>query len=76
MWVMLKILGSSVGALFAAKRSHFAILVICLALIFRGASNTELLKALEMVCGTAHKTGPQESKPEMCRSSRKGRRSA
>ena len=41
---MFKILGSSVGAFFVAKRLHFAIVVICLALIFRGASNAEPAK--------------------------------
>jgi hypothetical protein len=49
---MFTILGSSIGAFFAAKRSHFAVLVICVALIFRGATTDELLTALATVCGS------------------------
>ena len=49
---MFTMLGSSIGAFLAAKRSHFAILAICAALILRSrTTNDELLTALGMLCG-------------------------
>lgn len=48
---MFTMLGSSIGAFLAAKRSHFAILAICIALILRKrTTNDELLRALGMLC--------------------------
>jgi hypothetical protein len=45
-------LGSSIGAFLAAKRSHFAILAICTALALRKeTTNDDLLRALSMLCG-------------------------
>ena len=49
---MLGILGSSMGAFFAAKRSHFAVLAICIALILEKATTkVDLLIALDKLCG-------------------------
>ena len=49
---MFTMLGSSIGAFLAAKRSHFAILAICTALALRKkTTNEELLRALGMLCG-------------------------
>ena len=58
---MVTIITSILGAFFAAKRSHFAILIIILALVSRRASNKELLKALAMLSVPDQKAQPRRA---------------
>ena len=52
---MWRIFTASFASFVAAKRSHLAILVICVALIRKGASTQELLDALRTLCGEEQK---------------------
>ena len=45
------IVASSFATFVAAKKSHVAIVLVCVALIFRGATTAELLDALRTLCG-------------------------
>jgi hypothetical protein len=71
---MFTLLGSSIGAFLAAKRSHFAILAICTALALRkGTTNDELLRALGMLCGSKDWKGlPDGDRPSEGAPGRRG----
>ena len=47
---MLKLLASSFVAFLAAKKSHLAILVVCVALVFKGSTTEELIRVLSALC--------------------------
>ena len=53
---MLKLLASSFVAFLAAKKSHVAILVVCVALVLKGSTTEELIRVLSALCrGTREK---------------------